>query len=383
MQFRTSGPEKSWFVFVISVLLFSALLSGCSSRAQVVPTPVPENLGFDIPVLIGTTRARDSDGLWSPTKRDILNFARIDVSVPPVRRPGQIKLPGKTTDPSTDFLTLQVVYFDGKPSFRSAIRQRLREPGQAGREVIVTVHGFNNTMGDGVYRTAQMMRDLSITGVVVHYSWPSIGDPLGYAADRDSVLIARDGLEQLFVELRKAGAQRIVVVAHSMGSQLTMETLRQMAIRGNDDVLSHINGVVLMSPDLDVALFRSQAEAIGKLPQPFIIFVSKRDPVLALSARLTGQPNRLGNTQQIEDVAGLEVTIIDLSDASYAESPHSAALSSPSVLKVLEQATTSVRRALQTDPTGRTGIFPGSVLVAQEATAVILAPVSVIGRSIN
>ncbi|WP_433989010.1 hypothetical protein SuNHUV7_30690 (plasmid) [Pseudoseohaeicola sp. NH-UV-7] len=383
MQFRTSGPEKSWFVFVISVLLFSALLSGCSSRAQVVPTPVPENLGLDIPVLIGTTRARDSDGLWSPTKRDILNFARIDVSVPPVRRPGQIKLPGKTTDPSTDFLTRQVVYFDGKPSFRSAIRQRLREPGQAGREVIVTVHGFNNTMGDGVYRTAQMMRDLSITGVVVHYSWPSIGDPLGYAADRDSVLIARDGLEQLFVELRKAGAQRIVVVAHSMGSQLTMETLRQMAIRGNDDVLSHINGVVLMSPDLDVALFRSQAEAIGKLPQPFIIFVSKRDPVLALSARLTGQPNRLGNTQQIEDVAGLEVTIIDLSDASDAESAHSAALSSPSVLKVLEQATTSVRRALQTDPTGRTGIFPGSVLVAQEATAVILAPVSVIGRSIN
>jgi esterase/lipase superfamily enzyme len=247
----------------------------------------------------------------------------------------------------------------------------------------VTVHGFNNTMGDGVYRTAQMMRDLSITGVVVHYSWPSIGDPLGYAADRDSVLIARDGLEQLFVELRKAGAQRIVVVAHSMGSQLTMETLRQMAIRGNDDVLSHINGVVLMSPDLDVALFRSQAEAIGKLPQPFIIFVSKRDPVLALSARLTGQPNRLGNTQQIEDVAGLEVTVIDLSDASDAESAHSAALSSPSVLKVLEQATTSVRRALQTDPTGRTGIFPGSVLVAQEATAVILAPVSVIGRSIN
>ncbi|AXI55154.1 hypothetical protein C1J05_12185 [Sulfitobacter sp. JL08] len=383
MQFRTSGPEKSWFVFVISVLLFSALLSGCSSRAQVVPTPVPENLGLDIPVLIGTTRARDSDGLWSPTKRDILNFARIDVSVPPVRRPGQIKLPGKTTAPSTDFLTRQVVYFDGKPSFRSAIRQRLREPGQAGREVIVTVHGFNNTMGDGVYRTAQMMRDLSITGVVVHYSWPSIGDPLGYAADRDSVLIARDGLEQLFVELRKAGAQRIVVVAHSMGSQLTMETLRQMAIRGNDDVLSHINGVVLMSPDLDVALFRSQAEAIGKLPQPFIIFVSKRDPVLALSARLTGQPNRLGNTQQIEDVAGLEVTIIDLSDASDAESAHSAALSSPSVLKVLEQATTSVRRALQTDPTGRTGIFPGSVLVAQEATAVILAPVSVIGRSIN
>jgi esterase/lipase superfamily enzyme len=383
MQFRTSGPEKSWFVFVISVLLFSALLSGCSSRAQVVPTPVPENLGFDIPVLIGTTRARDSDGLWSPTKRDNLNFARIDVSVPPVRRPGQIKLPGKTTDPSTDFLTRQVVYFDGKPSFRSAIRQRLREPGQAGREVIVTVHGFNNTMGDGVYRTAQMMRDLSITGVVVHYSWPSIGDPLGYAADRDSVLIARDGLEQLFVELRKAGAQRIVVVAHSMGSQLTMETLRQMAIRGNDDVLSHINGVVLMSPDLDVALFRSQAEAIGKLPQPFIIFVSKRDPVLALSARLTGQPNRLGNTQQIEDVAGLEVTVIDLSDASDAESAHSAALSSPSVLKVLEQATTSVRRALQTDPTGRTGIFPGSVLVAQEATAVILAPVSVIGRSIN
>lgn len=363
--------------------LLVAALSACAPRADLVPRPIPDGVGHIVPLFVGTTRAREENGLWSSGERGSLNFAQVDVSVPPDRRPGQIRVADRTPDPTTDFLTGNVVQYDDAAAFRAAFRDRLRAPGQAGAEVIVTVHGFNNTMGEGVFRTAQMVQDLEIGDAVVHYSWPSIAEPLGYAADRDSALIARDGLEQLLVELRRAGAGRIVLVAHSMGSHLTMETLRQMTLRGNRDVLDHINGVVLMSPDLDVDLFHAQAKAIGTLPQPFVIFVSKRDPVLALSARLTGQPNRLGNLSDIEDVAGLEVTVIDLSNARDAQSAHNAALSAPSVLKMLEQATSSVRTALQSDPTGRTGFFPGTVLVAQGATAVLLAPVTVIGEVVN
>jgi len=135
-----------------------------------------------------------------------------------------------------------------------------------------------------------------------------------------------------------------------------------------------------MAPDIDIGLFRRQAEAIGQLPQPFVIFTSQRDPALSLSARLTWQPNRLGNIQGIDALKGLEVIVVDLTEARDVDMRHQAALSSPSVLRFMEQAA-DVRRAMQTDQTGRTGLVPGTMLIAQEATAVMLAPIAVIEQA--
>lgn len=384
---QLSRPNLQPFRAFYGVLFILAVgISACAPRADLVSRPLSDteiDIGHNVFMFLGTTRAPAPDGLWSPEERGRLNFAQVDVSVPPDRKPGQIRVARQNPDPRTDFLTRRVVRFDDTPGFRTALRDRMRDNGRIGSDVVVTVHGFNNTIGEGVFRTAQMVRDLDIKDTVVHYSWPSIAEPLGYAADRDSALIARDGLEQLLKELRQAGAKRIVLVAHSMGAHLTMETLRQISKSGNRALLDQINGVVLMSPDLDIDLFEAQARAIGTLPQPFVIFVSRRDPVLALSARLTNQPNRLGNMADIDAVSGLPVTVVDLSDAPDAGFSHNVALSSPSVLKMLEQATGSVQTALRTDPTGRTGFIPGTALVAQGAAAVLLAPVTVLGEVVN
>lgn len=128
-----------------------------------------------------------------------------------------------------------------RAAYRSAARAALG--GGRGRdEVVVTVHGFDNTIADGVFRTAQM-------------AWPSRGAHLGYAADRDAALLAREGLEQMLDDLRRAGARNIMLVARSMGSELSMEVLRQMALKGNTETLSALGRVVLISPDIDPALF--------------------------------------------------------------------------------------------------------------------------------
>ena len=100
-------------------------------------------------------------------------------------------------------------------------------------EAIIFVHGYNSNFAEGVYRIAQFAHDLQLPGTVVLYSWPSAAEPLGYAYDRDSALFARDGLESLIHEVAHAGAKRILLVAHSMGSGLTMEALRSAAIRGD------------------------------------------------------------------------------------------------------------------------------------------------------
>ena len=142
----------------------------------------------------------------------------------------------RRADPVTDFLTLDAVAYDGAPAFRKDLAAAMARREQT--DVVVYVHGFNNTMAESVYRVAQMHYDLEVPGVAVHYAWPSRGSALGYVYDRDSALFGRDGLEELLQEVTKAGAKRVVIVAHSMGGALTMETLRQASIRGDRSVLS-------------------------------------------------------------------------------------------------------------------------------------------------
>jgi esterase/lipase superfamily enzyme len=342
-----------------------------------VPDVYEADLGRNVPIFVGTTRQRNADGLWSSSQPGPLNYAAIDVNVPPDREPGIVSLSRGKPDPRTDFLTGKIKAYSDRDAFRAAAREMLGN-GRGREEIIVTIHGFNNTMGDSVFRTAQMAADYGMDGPVFHYAWPSRGAPLGYAADRDAALLARGGLEQMLDDLRRAGARDIMLVAHSMGSQLTMEVLRQMALRRNTATLSTIGGVVLFSPDIDPALFRAQAEDIGRLPDPFVIFVSRRDPALRLSARLTGHENRLGTIATIEEVAGLDVTIIDLSEARDAASRHLAAATSPTMLAFLRR-TEAIRRDIENAASGQVGLLSGAVLIAEEASAVMIAPLMVLG----
>jgi esterase/lipase superfamily enzyme len=308
----------------------------------------------------------------SPSTR----YARLDVAIPPDRSPGEIHwtAPNRQPDLNTDFVATNEVIYSGSRDFRSDLAAALAREPRSQREVVLFVHGFNNTFAEGAYRLAQLGHDLDLNGVLVTYAWPSRGHPLGYAYDRDSALFARDGLELLLDEVVAAGAERVVVVAHSMGSALTMETLRQIAIGSNDRVRRRIAGVVLISPDIDVDVFRAQTERIGKLPQPFIIFTSKKDRVLALSARLTGQHDRLGNVTDMAEVADLDVTLLDTTAFSKGGG-HFNPGNSPALLAIMSQIR-DVDTALATDQTGRPGLLPGVALTVQNATQIVLSPVT-------
>jgi len=255
-------------------------------------------------------------------------------------------------------------------AFKRSLRQALQTRATEDREIVVFVHGFNNTLAEGVYRTAQLAHDFELPGVAVHYSWPSLANPLGYGYDRDSVLFARDGLERLLRTLHGSGARRILVVAHSVGGLLTMETLRQMAPTRPAPKI--VQGVFLLSPDIDVEVFRAQAARIGALPQPFVIFVSQRDRALRLSARLTGQRERLGTLQDPSEVADLAVTLFDVTEfAKGLGANHFVAGNSPALIQLFNRLP-EIEAAFQRDRAGRTGLLPGTILTVQNATQIIL-----------
>ncbi len=349
------------------------LTAACAPRAALVPVPgvVP-----DLPtrsVFVGTTRA-EGKGLFGSKRAGAIRYLRFDITVPPGREEGQIDWPKDTYDPQTHFAVAGLTRHAEATVFRRDLARAMSRRPRQEREAVIYVHGFNNTFAEGVLRITQLSQDFQLEGVAVHYSWPSAGNPLGYAYDRDSLLIARDGLDALIDDVRAAGATSVVLVAHSVGSMLVMETLRQRAIARPGSVARDIDAVILISPDIDVELFRTQARRIGDLPQPFGIFASRRDRVLTLSARLTGQRNRLGNVQDLSTLGDLGVTLVDVTEFSTGAG-HFTAGSSAAVIRIFARAP-DLDAAFKGDSAGRAGLLPGTVLTVQNATAIILSPVT-------
>ena len=360
-------------------LVLVLLLASCAQRGQITLDPQAAKIGAVQTVFVGTTRQIDPETRRYGTGRsEVMNYARYDVSIPPDRALGDIEYPrkGSKPNPRTDFLTTSEVVHTTAEYFRADIAKAALKGPRGGREAVIFVHGFNTNFTEGLYRIAQLSHDLKLPGATVHYSWPSAANPLGYVRDRDSALFARNGLEKLMQQVSDAGADRILLVGHSMGALLTMETMRQIAIRGDQRLLHKIAGVILISPDIDVDVFRAQSHDIGPLPQPFLIFGSHKDRLLGLSAVVTGEPDRLGNLKDLSRVADLKVTYLD-AGAIAGGGEHFAFGNSPILLSLIGRIG-EVDAAFKADSRGRTGLLPGVILTVQNATQIVLSPVAAI-----
>lgn len=360
----------------IAIFIVLAFLSACAVREQVDFVEGPPLPGVVLrPVLVATTRLPDpSQPVPGWGRAFNVAYGRYTVSIPPDREPGEIpRQQERSVAVPTEHFMLAGSEVLSESGFQSAVRHELAQLPASEREAVIFVHGFNTAFIEGVYRTAQFGNDLHIPGVVMHYSWPSLGAPLAYAHDRDSALFARDGLIEMLQQVRAAGPRRIILMAHSMGSHLVMEALRQMAIT-HDPAMQALGGVFLISPDVDVELFRQQVNAIGDLPEPFVIITSQRDRVLTLSARLTGQTSRLGNMPDATPVEGLDVTLIDVSAFSQGAG-HFTVGSSPALIGLLDQMQ-GVNMALSDEASGSLPLLPATILTLQNTTQVILQPMT-------
>lgn len=366
---RTLGP-----LLMAGLVLLTA---ACGQRGTVTVDPSASGIGTIEQIFVGTTRTYDPESkTFGSGRSPTLALAEYDISIPPDRDPGEIKWPrdGRPADPKTEFVTAQETLFPDAADFRERLGKALRAKDSTNRRAMIFVHGFNNTFGEGLYRVAQLSHDLDQPVASVHYSWSSAAQPLGYVHDRDSTLFARDGLEALFNEVVAAGARDIVVVGHSMGAQLLVEALRQMDIRDSVKLRSHLAGVVLLSPDIDVEVFRSQVATFGKLPQPFVIISSSKDKALQLSSVITGQPNRLGNLDDVQQLAELDVRVVDVAAFSTG-SGHFTIGDSPELIALLSGI---ANRQKMFGTSRRKGLLPGEVQSGQNVSTIVLSPSMVV-----
>lgn len=360
----------------LSFIFLIVLVAGCTDRDRI--DRLPEGAPVDNPrtVFVATTRAvNEETGAPGFLRDSALRYARYEVAIPADNPPGRVRLPRRNQpfDPARHFAVSEATLLS-QAEYRSNVARAITQRPASQRESIIFVHGFNTSFIEGVYRVAQLDNDLNLPGVMLHYSWPSLGAPLAYAHDRDSALFARDGLEQMIRETIAATPGRVVIVGHSMGGHLVMEVLRQIAISGDRPLLNRLGGVVLISPDLDIDVFRTQAERVGDLPQPFLLVSSQRDRILRLSARLTGQRERLGNLSDPAKIGGLGVTMVDVSAFSTGDG-HFTIGTSPALIQLLDQVG-AVEAALGLEQAGRLSLLPATILTLQNTTQIILEPLT-------
>lgn len=302
-----------------AVLLFCLALAACAgpgahdiltdaARAGAVQAQRSQR------VYIATTRQRAQRPaeVFGPDRSQQLSFAYANISVPPDRQLGARARPASgKPDPRIHLVTTSVGLYRDAHGFEDAVRADLK---RSGGRALVFVHGYNNHFDDSVYRLAQLAEDARFTGTAVLFSWASAGRVLDYVYDNNSASAAREELEETMRMLARNGATRIDLVAHSMGTWIAVEALRQLAIAGNPDLGGRLGDVVLASPDIDIDVFKSQMLRIGKPKRPYFVLVSGDDKALRLSSLIAGQSPRVGEYADARDLADYGVIVVNMSD---------------------------------------------------------------------
>jgi esterase/lipase superfamily enzyme len=308
-------------------------IAGCTSTplGLMGPVAVPEGdaTAADVELLVATTREQDPDPnfLFSGERARDLSYAEIGVSVPPTHVTGELELPPRIPgDPAKEFVTTGVEPLDAA-GFRSVLHQQLRDNGN--RHVLVFVHGYNNTFGAAVFRLAQIDYDTGAPVVPVLFTWPSRGHLLAYPYDRESANFSRTSLERLLQDLADdPNVGEVSILAHSMGNWVTLEALRQQAIR-QGRISPKITEVMLAAPDVDVHVARTQFDDMGHERPHFTLFVSQDDKALRFSRRFWRSADRLGSIDpNVEPYrSALEhynITVIDLTQLKAGDRMHHA-----------------------------------------------------------
>ena len=248
-----------------------------------------------------------------------LTFGVSEVSVPRDRAVGSLPLPFSfltlefRPDPDRHMILNSVTPFSDRETFMATIAGRVSSSTR--KEVFVFIHGYNTTFEWAALRTAQLAVDMNLDGAPVLYSWPSRASLLAYTADTRTVADAAllDDVAGFLTELaQRSGAERIHLVAHSMGTRVLLRSLDRIATasRGQTPMFDE---VILAAADVGIEEFETTLPRVLPTAERFTLYASRRDRALQFSA-LVNRMQRIGDARQVVIQPGLET--IDTTDAS-------------------------------------------------------------------
>jgi esterase/lipase superfamily enzyme len=187
---------------------------------------------------------------------------------------------------------------------------------KAGRNLLLFIHGFDNSFSDAITRAAFNREWLAGSGVVgadttvIAFSWPSKGELIAFPILKEDYLgdqhMARNSgaaLMSFFAELEsimaaaRANRQRVILLAHSMGNLALQAGVESWFLHGQGDTLI-FDLAILAAGDCRYDVFDQPGLAglsgLVRLAQHVSIYYSGADQVLQLSMVVNLGAKRLG-----------------------------------------------------------------------------------------
>jgi esterase/lipase superfamily enzyme len=169
----------------------------------------------------------------------------------------------------------------------------------SGRDVLLYVHDFNQTFETAVLDAARLSDAIRFRGDTMVFAWPSRAKLFDYGYDRDSAMWSRDALQAVLEQLlARPAVGRVNIVAHSIGTMLALEALRQLHTQHGDGAAEHLGAVIFASPDIDMDVFTSSIRHIGPLAHKIIVITATNDRALAVSRWMAGGMTRVGSAEK-------------------------------------------------------------------------------------
>jgi esterase/lipase superfamily enzyme len=290
-----------------------------------------------VPVYFGTDRvpAPKCVDPWYTGGRGELDLGVAIVSIPDDREQGKRPMP-----PGARFGLRRSPPNPAQHVSPEAVSRLLPPAEFAGRasaltdkapQVLIFIHGYNVTFGQAVCSAAQIAYDINLDGVVMLYSWPSMGTLTGYGADENNIARSTPFFHE-FLRLVLAGlnAQEVHLLAHSMGNRLLIEALVNL-----DPAVSNLGQVIFAAPDVDAELFASRAARFSRRARRYTLYVSARDRALNSSQRWAKHPRAGQAGETILVVAGVDT--VDAGQLDTGFMGHSYAGDNPSVLSDIRE----------------------------------------------
>ena len=338
-------------------LMGLALLSACSStEGPLAPTPVvfaapqdrapvegaqPLSTANDLNLLYVTDRAPIVDPQtnalsYGSERSRTMSFGSIDIHIEPdsngamgEMKLGEIKEIGRFPEVPYPAVISSAGYRrapgvvaaheEAVAALQGEIRRRLAKTER--KEVVVFIHGYNNTFNDAANATGNICRLLGRDFVCISLTWPAGGTRgafLGYNVDRESGEFAVADMRKAIRAIGQTkGVRGVDIIAHSRGTDVVASAFRELSAEAYVSRFSpaenlKARNIILFAPDIDIDVaatkifdvFSDPDTPYGAKKNPnavikegqfhLTIYSSPGDQALGLASSIFGSRLRLG-----------------------------------------------------------------------------------------
>jgi esterase/lipase superfamily enzyme len=246
------------------------------------------------------------------SKDGVLHYGECEISIPKTHKQGMLESPSILRlefkpNPQKHIVVASIESLE-EQAFLTAVADAVDE--SATHEAFVFVHGYNVMFADAVRRTGQIAFDLNFVGAPILYSWPSNGRVEDYTFDETNAQWSQDHFKRFLCLLsQNVKAEKIHVIAHSMGNRVVCGALKELSLQAVNPVA--LSQIVLAAPDMDADTFKELAAMLGSLSKGVTLYQSSKDKALLASKKIHGNPRAGEPVLVIKGLDSIDASSVD------------------------------------------------------------------------